>query len=259
MFEVNRITWARRFDDAASDKLVTVATPVTAVPFTMGCWFNSDDITIRQFLMMVGTSANNDNRFSLELRGDVGGDPVYALTEASAAASQAASTTGYQANRWHHATAVYAAANDRRIYLDGGGFAQETTSRTPAGINKIAVGCFSGSSDALRLSGLVMWPYVIPRMLTGADVMRLAAGEHPMVVGGQGTLFWDFYGRSIENDRGALYPLTNTGSVPVPGPAFLRDRIPRVGFWGAGAAVAGSIYGTVFNSPVIRASRVRGY
>lgn len=206
---------ARSFSSAATDRLVGSAAWATAAPLSMGCWFYTTSSTLRQFLMMVAVTTNNDNRFSLELRGDVGGDPLHALTEASASSSQAVTSSGYSVNTWQHGLAVFAASNDRRVYLNGGSKGTESTSRSPVGLNKCSIGAFSGSSNSLGMEGLIAEAGVWSAALTDAEAEMLAAGVPPYLVQPQSLVaYYPLYGAySAEIDCIGRIELTVTGAV----------------------------------------------
>ena len=89
---------ARGFDDASSEYLETDSAPVTAYPFTMACWFNTDDSTaIGTMMSIVDKDATND-RVTMITRGDLAGDPIAVFVDAGSTSSSAFTTTGYTAN-----------------------------------------------------------------------------------------------------------------------------------------------------------------
>jgi len=117
------------------------APPVTAVPLTLASWFYPGNTTADCNILLL-YDADASDYFSLTLVGTAS-DRVRAGTVAGGAASIADSTTAYVANTWQHAGAVFAAANSRAAFLNGGGKATNTTSRTPAGLVNLGMGLFN--------------------------------------------------------------------------------------------------------------------
>lgn len=174
---------ARLFDDASSEYLKRASTPLTAPPITLACWFYIDDSTSAQYLMNVGTAGTQDHRFSLLVLAAAGGSLVRATTR-DTVNTNADTSTGYTNNTWHHACAVFAAANDRRVYIDGGSKGTDATSRTPVGADAIFIGARPNPSDYLsgRLAEAAMWDVA----LSDAEVAMLADGFSPLFIRGNG-------------------------------------------------------------------------
>lgn len=106
------------FDDAGDFVDIDHAV-VDALPLTMSCWFKANNATaiLTPIVLQIAGSAGSIIR--ILLRGNVGGDPVQAQFQNSGSAI-ISTTTGYEANKWHLATAVYVDATEMRVYLDGG-------------------------------------------------------------------------------------------------------------------------------------------
>src|SRR3990167_5322122 len=105
---------ARLFDDASSHYLQnTSGSPVSAYPFTISCWFNSDDATIDQTLVSLEQAADTTHRWEIVLRGTAVGDPIRFRCQAGGLPSNANTSTGFTAGTWHHACAVGRSATSR--------------------------------------------------------------------------------------------------------------------------------------------------
>lgn len=173
---------ARGFDDASSESLSVDNPPVTAPPFTMACWFRSDDVTVDQALMQICKSSATSQYHALMIKGATGGDPVTARTRAGST-YDAVSSTGFSANTWHHACGVWSAADNRAAFIDGGSKGTETTSATPGTpINRFAVGALLDSSPSDYMSGNLAELAVWDVALTDAEVAVLAQGYCPLLV-----------------------------------------------------------------------------
>jgi hypothetical protein len=172
---------ARAFDDGASQYLAEDGTPVDSEPLSMGCWFNSDDLTAHQVLMAVYRHVGGNNNYyhhRLMLRGASAGDPVAAVTQGDTVGfSWAATTTGYSANTWHYALGVWAATDDRRAYIDGGSKGTDAVDKSLSQLpTAISVGRISNNDDTLPtqyMSGFIADPVIWNVALTDRDAEAL--------------------------------------------------------------------------------------
>lgn len=220
---------ARKFDDAATQYLKVDASAVAADPMTLACFFNTDDLTINQDLMVVGVSGSISNRNCRILRcaGAIANDPVRA-SSGSNTGSSVSDSNGIVANQWMHAAGVFASTSSRIAYLNGVAGAEETTSRVITGtVNETDIGADVRSANTNYTSGCIAWPAIWNIALSQPEIERLAKGAHPTTVRPAALVaFWDFTGANTEFGKQGTYPLTNSGSVPINGPAFLNQRLP---------------------------------
>src|SRR5262245_11549320 len=120
---------ARLFDDAATEYFTRSSAPVTPYPVSMACWFYADDASLVGTLMALDTAAG-ESILRMVVVGVVSPKQIRANTRDSAGGESNAITSAWAVNTWHHALAVFAASNDRRIYLDGGNKVSDTTTGT---------------------------------------------------------------------------------------------------------------------------------
>lgn len=146
---------ARTFTNV--DYLEVNAAVLTAVPVTMAAWFrNTGVFTNFPMLVALFTSGSTSHRMNLGLSST---GQVSAGSNSGTTASAVTSTTVGDAN-WHHGLAVFAAAASRAAYLDGGSKGTQTTSKTPSGINKTAIGSWnSGTNEGLTgdIAHVAIW------------------------------------------------------------------------------------------------------
>lgn len=215
------ITRSRLYDDGSSEYLSHANAVLAGVPITLAAHFRSNDATVLQTVLAIGDTAGTANFFALTVMGNVGGDPIYARTRATAEA-QAVSTIGYTTNTWHHGCAVFAAANDRRIYLDGGNKGINNTNLTPVSLDNTSVGALIVSGAFWEFSGDIAVPAIWNAALTDSDVRQLAHGALPWHVRPQSLLAcWDEFGRNMVNNRFQMLPVNSPGFAP--GPPKLRN------------------------------------
>lgn len=193
---------------------LTGTTPVTAVPLTLACWFNSDSITASQVLIQVTDSSSNNNYFGLYASGNTAGDPVRALTQSAAAFGPAATTTGYAASTWYHAAGVFSASDSRSAYIDGGSKGTETTAVTPSSIDRIGLAADGDLSPGSLFNGRLAEAAIWNVALDDAEVAALAAGYCPLCVHPSALVFYAPLVQNVMDVRGGL-TLTATGSPTV--------------------------------------------
>ena len=117
------------------------------------------------------------------------------------------STSG-SINAWHHLCGVFAAADDHRVYLDGGGKNTSSTSISPSGMDRTTVGRLDGTSPGSYTTG--SWAEVAFGTGTPTDDegAALAAGFDPRLVFPRSSIkaLWRFLGD--DNDLLGNYDLT---------------------------------------------------
>ena len=158
------------FDDASSQFFSVGSAVLTGPPFTMGCWFESDDANAAQSLMGLSDTGSTNNFHLLELRGQVAGDFVGMQSSDSGGGFRALTTTGYTANKLHHAAGVVASATDRRVLIDGGSKGTNADSSTPTGLDTTAIGALIRTTNAVFMSGFIADPRIYNRALTDHEV-----------------------------------------------------------------------------------------
>jgi hypothetical protein len=168
--------------DGTDDYIEAASAVLTAAPLTLACWFNSDSATANQTLISI-TNAGGQERFILQAGGAQTGDPVRAITVAGNNGSSADSATGYSANTWHHAAAVFASTTSRTAYIDGVGGTAETTSRTPGTLTATRIGVtVAGGNRAQYMNGRLAEVAAWNVALDAAELAALAKGFRPSLI-----------------------------------------------------------------------------
>jgi len=195
---------ARLFDDASSQYLYYNGAVVSAVPFTMACWVYSDDLTIKQQPICLNIQdAGPYAGFWLQLDGSYAGDPVVARAF-HGTSGDARTTTGYSANTWHHACAVFSATNARAAYIDGGSKGVNSATVTPI-VNNTTIGAeygWSGTENVVftPTSGKIAEVGIWNVALTDAEVAILAKGVSPRSVRPESLVFYAPLWRDEDED-----------------------------------------------------------
>ena len=191
---------ARDFDGPSDDMATVEVAPVTAAPITMCCWFRPPTATISASLMFLGDKDVTSHYFAVRAQGATAGDPVAAFTAAGGFAN-ASTSTGFSANVWNHAAGVFAASNDRRAYLNGGGKGTNTTNRTPSGVDRVRIGRLGDSTPSADYTGRIAEATIWNVALTDDEVLALAGGVSCFRIrGGNIVGYWPLFGASPETD-----------------------------------------------------------
>jgi len=173
---------SRLFDDGDSEYLsIDSVLGLSVLPICFSSWIYIDGQTgTNQAVMELVDKSEDDVRFLLYMNNT---GTVYALTQNAGGASQAATTDTLTLNNWHHVLAVWAATNDRRVYLNGGNKGTNVEERTVANLDRFSIAAHSGATPALFLTGRVAEAAVWGgASLTDADALVLSKGCSPLFV-----------------------------------------------------------------------------
>lgn len=145
---------SRVFTAASSEWLSVAEAPVTAAPFAVSLFFRPTTIGVAQTLFWLGDSSSSTRFFAVEL--DASDNLV--IRARAGLGNQIATTAGaVTVDTWHHAMAIFESAASRRISLDGGTEANNTTSVTPTGVDSLSFARNSDSSPDQYFDGHIMW------------------------------------------------------------------------------------------------------
>ncbi len=234
------------FDDASSEYLGNASAVLTAVPISMACWFYSDSLTVNQSLISLADASASNQAFAMYAAGNRAGDKLSLLTFAGST-DWCESSSAYTANTWHHACGVWAAINDRTVYLDGGNSGTSSVSRTPTGIDRTGIGLLYRSSPSAYMSGRIAEVAMWNVALTAAEAAILAKGFSPLFVRPASLVaYWPLVGqRDPAIDRIANYDMTwyNTPVVAAH-PRIIQPRQSQIGVPESGAPPAATGYMT---------------
>ncbi len=236
---------ARLFDDGSSEYLEIDQAVVTAVPFSFVAWFNSNDAAAYQSLVMVCDKSRTNHSHALELRGGDGGDPVRASSY-DGGYDFADTSSGYSINTWHHAAGVWAATNDRAVYIDGGSKGTDSDNAAPSGIDRTSIGRFGDDSPGTYMSGRIAEAAIWNVALTDAEVLSLAKGFSPLFVHPQNLVaYWPLI-RDL-NDRVGGYTMVASGTtVSAHVPKIINPAPPFIPFPSAVAPGANAPTGVLY-------------
>ncbi len=217
----------------------------------MAAWVYPHNVTASVAVMSecyTGAVNNSYNGYWIELRGAVAGDFVRAAKKGTAAVTAAYTSTAYVANAWQHVCGIFAAANDTRVFLNGGGKGTSAGTDTPATPTNTEIGrIYYQGADKVPfgdsyLDGFIAGVAIWNATLTDEQVTVLALGVSPLCVEPANLVaYWPLIGKfATEIDICNSYGMAVTGAVVTPHPRILYPKrpllTPYVAAAGGGAA-----------------------
>jgi hypothetical protein len=185
--------------------------------------------------MFIGDKDAGDQYHNLIAHGNVAGDPIYVQSRDASGTSSAVSTSGYSANTWHHACAVFGSGSDRRAFIDGGSKGTDSTSRAPTGLDRAAIGALARSLPTFHMSGHIAEAAIWNVALSDAEVALLARSYCPLFIRPEYLkAYWPLI-REPDLDKVGRYNMTVYNSPGVmPHPPIIYPAVPTVPLGSAG-------------------------
>jgi len=219
---------ARLFDKSIPQYLqIDEAVISAAYPLTLACWFKTTTDTTAGGLIWIGDKDYEDRWQLLYLQPAQG---VKAYSK-QGSGGIALSTAAYSPGVWQHACGVFAAANLRAAYVNGGNKGTDTASVTPTGFDRVGIGMFRDSSPSSPVDAAIAEIGIWNAALTDAEVASLAAGFSPLLVRPANLVaYWPLI-RDEDIDIVGGYKLTAYGAptVAVHCP-IMRPAVVNIGF-----------------------------
>ena len=204
---------ARSFVRTSSQYLETNAAPVTAAPFTISVFVWTSESANDKEVLWIGDKDVANHYWGLQVNS---AERVRFEVNAGATevAAQSPSTT-FGLSAWHHIAAIERSATDREVYYDGSSVGTNTTSRSPAGADRISIGRDGSSSPAAYMDGLIAEVGIWNIALNTSEIAALAKGFAPPLVRPTSLVFYLPCIVDTDKDlRGGL-SLTPSGSPTV--------------------------------------------
>lgn len=188
---------------------IASALGLTAPPFTMSCFYASNDLAVNQTLISIGNDASQDAhylifRHSGDIIGAASGDQGIAYGESQTSAGLVAG--------FNHCAGIWTSDSNRQAGLNAAFAAANGTTVTPDSIDEINIGRYSatvGSYMNGNIASVALWSVA----LTGADIAMLNNGFPPRRVRPQSLVFYAPLLRDVQDIRGAATFATATGSA----------------------------------------------
>ena len=202
------------FDDAATEYAYNAAwAAVTGAPCTLAAWLYTDVAQLQAAIAISDTDVAQQGGFFGML--NAAGNVLARTKDAGGTTAGAQSTSAYPLNTWFHAAWVFTSATSRAAFLNGGSKGTNTTSKTPAGIDAIAVAALKESTVSNYFSGIVAEAALWNVALSDAEVALLGAGYAPEMVQRSGLRYYfSMLGGGVYDTIGGLL-MTPVGSPDV--------------------------------------------
>ena len=165
--------WCLEFNDASQEYLTrNDLCGITAYPFSIACWFWTDSTNNQALVLFGDTDAGRYH--GLWLR-DPADTDVICHTFVNGASAYAKTSRSYTTSTWHHACAVWAGQQDRRVYLDGGNKGTNTADSNPFSTvdNTTIAARHQNNVVDLYLSGRICCAFIWNRALSDQEVAWL--------------------------------------------------------------------------------------
>jgi hypothetical protein len=200
-----------------SNQRITATNPISDAPFTLACWFNTQNAARNSALIQVGDFATGQ-RCILSAAG-TGGQTARLVVQGSTTTATTSSSTTWTANTWNHACGTAASNSSFAIYLNGGG---KNTNATNAGAPSSA---WSSTSIGVQqtngiintgtyLDGFMAEAGIWNVALTDDEIASLAKGMTCNLVRPQSLVFYAPLIRNLQDVKGGL-TLTNNNTATV--------------------------------------------
>jgi len=155
---------------------------VDAYPFTIAGWAkpNAAAMTLGAGIAAVSTAPPSTEGHSARFSGATAGDPVRAASFIGGASGIAATTAGFSQDTWTHFATVFAAADSRTAYIDGGDKGTDATSKAIGTLVDTFIGAHN-YTDA-TFDGYIGFVGIWDIALSDGEVASLADGAYPDAV-----------------------------------------------------------------------------
>lgn len=205
---------ARLFDDASSQYLDLASTPVTAAPFTVSAWVNTDVTGTQQVAVMISDVDAGTHYWYI---GNNASSQALFSVRAGGAGLNATTVNTMSNNTWHHYCGITASATDRKMRLDGdiANEGTETTSAVPASMDGIGIARRRTTAPGVYTSGSIAEVAIWDVALTDAENISLSKGVSPLLIRPASLVFYAPLQNSEDRDiigGNALTPF-NTPTV----------------------------------------------
>jgi hypothetical protein len=224
---------SRLFNDASSQYLVKTSALISAYPYTISAWVNSDDANVNQSIFAV-EEAGTTNQIILQL---VNGSLAPRLWTKGTGGSFATAGAGFSPNTWNHVCGVAASSTSRTVYANAANPGTDTTAVTLGAMANTYIGRLNnGGSPTWYMSGMIAEVALWNVALNLDEIVALSKKFSPRLIRPSALVgYWRLFGiDSPEKDwtkSGSDFTVTNgptkADHIPIIGPS--RSRVGL--FW----------------------------
>lgn len=248
---------AGTFTNATSEYLETAFSGVTGVPLSVSLWAQAVDVEIEYTMWFLGDKDSHADWFRLYTRDGVGN---VRFQKRDGSGLSHAESGGMTNGTWHQVGAVSSAADSYFAYTDGSPSDEQTTSRTPANVDRISIGRLGDASPEQYWDGLIAEVAVWNVALTTAEMAILADGYAAPFVRPDALVFYAPL-ISVTGDEpdlvGGLILTNNNTVTDANHPRIIYPTRPHIITAPAAAAPAGT-EGPLVGGKLVRHSILQG-
>ena len=140
-----------------TDSYASATSPISDVPFTLSCWVKFDAINQQASILSLQYTASANRHFV-----NVWDDEKFYSSSKDGGLDEAVSTTIHTTATWYHVAGVFAAHNDRRLFVDGSKFTNTDTDGVGTVLEELVIGGniygqsyeLDGQLDEIRVSNV---------------------------------------------------------------------------------------------------------
>lgn len=205
---------AYSFASASTQFLDVAVAPVTATPLTMAGWASIDGAALASVETPICVISNNNfqESFSVVIGSNGTSSDVFCEAGARAANSGAFASTAAIPSRevFRHVAGIFTSPTSRTAYISAANAVTNTTSRTPAAIDRLSIGKrFSTVHANGKTAEVAVWN----AQLTLAEIESLFKGFKPTRVRPQSLVFYAPLVRNLHDVKGGLVLSNNNGAA----------------------------------------------
>jgi hypothetical protein len=195
---------------SGTTQYLSASNPVSQAPLTISAWAKFNATSGNRAVVCLNQNSGT-NRFVLYSNGS----NLSFFVNSAAGFAQPGISGVNSTNTWYHCCAVEESSTSRYVYLNGTASTQNTTDRTPSGINAINIGVDVVNNSASSVTnGQVGEVGVWNVALTAAEIASLAKGVTCDKVRPQSLVFYAPLVRELIDVRGGR-TITNNNTATV--------------------------------------------
>jgi len=179
---------SREFVRANTQFLSVDSAPITGAPLSFGCFAKPNNGSNVMGLFWIGDKDQPSQYWALKTY--PASDRIKYTPRAGSSELFLVTTTQFNVGAWNHVLAVSAAANDHRVYVNGGGKGTSSATRAPANADRVALGRMMDSTPSEAFDGGIAEAAIWNAALTDDEAVRLAAGWSPKLVRPDALVFY---------------------------------------------------------------------
>lgn len=177
--------------NGSTQYISSTTTPVTAVPITISAWFYGTSTALSNGIISPSNASGSDSFRLQAVQASIGQTVRGGSFATGFTTGNANTTTTWSATVWNNSSVVFASSTSRTVYLNNGGAGSNTTSNTPAGVNRLLIGVLVNASALFNyMSGYLAEIGIWNVSLNAAELSALNKNISPELIRPQSLVFY---------------------------------------------------------------------